>query len=181
MPKLIKKTTLTLTAIWSAFLVCTTSGCASGGYKLTRKYSSWVNKNNIVLRVVLYLLTGIVYAVTMLIDMVIFNTMDFWNGRVSQGNYQFNKEDRTYFVRHSIDQDSGLRQSRIEVSKDNHTIQTVVLRETASLEVELLVDGVLRGKATDLKSLPLLSLYDQKGVRTSQQPLWPKESFVSAR
>ncbi len=181
MPKFFKKFALTFTAIWSAVLVCTTSGCASGGYKLTRKYSSWVNKNNIVLRVVLYLLTGIVYAVTMLIDVVIFNTMDFWNGRVSQGDYQYNKEGRTYFVHHSQDDVTGLRQSRIVISENDRSIQTIVLRETPNLEVELEVDGVVRGKATDLSTLPLLSVYNQKGVRISQSQMWPKDSLVSAR
>ncbi len=67
-----------------SFLACTimaiTAGCASGGFKLTRKYASWLNSNNIIIRIILYILTSVVFAVTILIDMVIFNTIDFWEG-----------------------------------------------------------------------------------------------------
>lgn len=152
----------------SAFTACSimaiTSGCASGGYKLTRKYSGFVNKQNIILRVVLYLLTGIVFAVTLLIDMVVYNTMDFWEGRVSQGTYQFEKGDKSFVVQHEILPSTELKRSTIEVFGSNkELLQEVVLSETASGEVELYVDGALRSKVKDISSIPVASIYDAQG------------------
>lgn len=59
-------------AVWSAVLA---TGCASGGFKLTRQYAQFVNRQQLILRIVLYILTSIVFAATLLIDAVIFNTM----------------------------------------------------------------------------------------------------------
>jgi Domain of unknown function (DUF3332) len=130
--------------ILSSLVLAFTTGCASGGYKLTRQYSGWVNRNNVVIRVVLYILTLPVYAVTLLIDTVIFNTMDFWDGRVSQGTYKFEKDGQMYVVQHSLDEKSGLRQSRIEIASNTAKTQVVLINETPAREIELRVDGVLR-------------------------------------
>ena len=91
MKKLWVKPLLCVTALSVAMLA--TAGCASGGFKLTREYARWVNSKNIILRIILYILTAVVFAVTMLIDLVVFNTMDFWNGTVSQGDYKFKGEE----------------------------------------------------------------------------------------
>lgn len=152
----------------SAFAACSimavTSGCASGGFKLTRKYAGFVNKQNIILRVVLYLLTGVVFAVTLLIDAVVFNTMDFWEGRVSQGTYQFEKGDKSYVVQHEINHNSNLKQSTIEVFDSNkELLQEVVLSETIQGEIELYVDGALRSKVKNISSIPMASIYDVYG------------------
>src|SRR5688572_8030721 len=86
----------------ACFTMALTSGCASGGFKLTRQYARWVNSQNIILRIVLYILTFIVFAVTLLIDAVVFNTIDFWEGKVSEGTYDFKDGDKVYQVRHEF-------------------------------------------------------------------------------
>lgn len=152
----------------SSFAACAimavTSGCASGGFKLTRQYARFVNKQNIVLRVVLYILTGIVFAATLLIDMVVNNTMDFWEGRVSQGNYQFKDGDKTYLVRHEILSGSQLKRSTIEIfNAENERLQKLILRETSDGEIELYIDGKLRTRVSNISSLPMASIYDTNG------------------
>ena len=71
------------------------SGCASGGFQLTRSFAGWVNSQNVVLRVILYILTAVIFAVTLLIDLLINNTIDFWDGKVSAGTYNFSKDEET--------------------------------------------------------------------------------------
>lgn len=176
------KSGLLCTGIWSALVMGLTSGCASGGYKMTRQYAGWVNKQNLILRIVLYILTGIVFAVTLLIDAVIFNTMDFWEGRVSQGTYEFNKDERTYVAKHKLSAESGLRESRIEVSgKGLEKPQVLVLRETAQKDIEVLVDGVLKGRISDISALPKLSLFDSSGKTIESRPLWTQEQVAAIR
>lgn len=170
------KSGLLITGVWAALVGGLMSGCASGGYKITRQYSGWVNKQNIILRIVLYILTGIVYAVTLLIDAVIFNTMDFWQGRVSQGTYEFSKDEKTYVATHKIHSESGLKESRIVITgKGLAKSQEVVLRETAQSEIEVFIDGMLKGKVTDITAIPMLSLYDTSGKKVETRPLWAQE------
>src|SRR5690606_10112033 len=100
------------------------------GFKITRQYARFVNSQMIVLRIILYILTSIVFAVTLLVDMVVFNTIDFWNGTVSQGDYEFKDGGKTYHARHEI-LPSKLKQSTIKISDENGKhLQEVVLRET---------------------------------------------------
>ena len=147
-----------------SFSMAVISGCASGGFKLTRSYAQFVNKQNIFLRIILYILTSVVFAVTMLIDMVVFNTMDFWEGRVSAGDYQFAEGEKTYFVQHRILPEGSLKQSKIQVfSSAKKLLQTVELAETKNGEIELRVDGVLRTQVKDISSLPIASFYSAKG------------------
>ncbi len=167
-------------SLWGALVLALTTGCASGGYKLTRQYARFVNHQNILLRIVLYLLTSVVFAVTLLIDMVVFNTMDFWNGRVSQGVYEFRDGDKTYVARHQIFPESGLRQSTIQVlNRERDTLQEVVLRETASEEIELFVDGKLQTRVRDLRSLPIASFFNNRGELVREHAL--TSSLVTAR
>lgn len=160
-----------------ALLACSTmaltSGCASGGFKLTRQYAGWVNSQNIILRIILYILTMVVFGVTLLIDAVVFNTMDFWEGRVSQGNFNFKEGDKTYQVLHETIPDSQLRRSTIQIfGSDNRQIQLVVLQETPKNEIELYVDGVLRTKVANISAIPVASLFDAKGKLVEQKDLW---------
>ena len=155
-----------LASITVAFSV----GCASGGFKLTRTYAQFVNKQNVVLRVVIYLLTSVVFLVTMVADLVLFNTMDFWEGRVAAGDYSFTKGEKTFYVKHEVMPGAPLKRSTIEIFDPKKTlVQTVVLQETPSGEIELRVDGQLRTKVRDLASLPMITSYDAKGVRTSDR------------
>lgn len=150
MRKPLVKSLLILTAAWSALL--TTAGCASGGYKLTRQYAGFVNRQPLILRIVLYILTSIVFAATLLIDSVIFNTMDFWEGRVSQGTFEFQKDGKSYVAQHSYLPGTRLRQSHIQVFQTGgKMIQDVVLRETTDHAVEVFVDGRLIERVTELR------------------------------
>ena len=140
------------------------SGCASGGFKITRQYAGFVNKQMIVVRVILYLLTGVVFAVTMLIDMVVFNTMDFWEGRVSAGDYHFESGDRIYVARHEILPGSKLKRSTVKVfNKDKKLAQEIVLSEAATGEIEMMVDGKLRARVRNVSELPVASIFDVNG------------------
>jgi len=102
----------------------------------------------------------VVFAATVLIDMVIFNTMDFWDGRVSAGDYQFEDGGKTYQARHEFWPDSKLKRSTIRVlDKDQKLLQTVVLTETAKGEIEVIVDGKLRGRVHGISEIPVASIY----------------------
>lgn len=158
----------------SAFVACSVmalaTGCASGGFKLTREYAGFVNSQNVIVRVILYILTSIVFAVTMLVDLVIFNTMDFWEGKVSAGTYNFNQGDRTYVVQHELQNGTALKRSTIRVMDTHQTLlQEVVLLETPSGEIEMYVDQKLRSRVRGLSQLPVVSLYDKAGHQTDEQ------------
>jgi hypothetical protein len=141
-----------------------TTGCASGGFKLTRQYAGWVNSQNIILRIVLYILTSVVFAVTLLIDAVVFNTMDFWEGRVSQGTYEFKDATKTYQVRHEFQPGTQLKRSTIQIKDLNQArLQEIVLSETASGEIEMFIDGKLRTRVHSISEAPVASIFDGSG------------------
>lgn len=172
----LKSGLLLLLATMAAF----TSGCASGGFKLTREYAGFVNRQHVVVRVVLYILTSIVFGVTLLIDLVLNNTMDFWDGRVSQGTYSFSQDERTYLAHHEIGSD-GLKSSHIEIfDKDRNKLQDVILKQTAKLDIEVVVDGQLKGRVTDISAVPQLTLFDRHGA-TQPRPLWSTGQQIAAR
>lgn len=152
-----------------AILSLSIGGCASGGYKLTRQYARWVNSQNLILRIIIYLLTGIVFAVTLLIDAVVFNTMDFWNGTVSQGTFEFSGEGKNYVAKHELQPGTTLKKSTIQVM-DNHKslLQTVILNEVAGGKIELYIDGKLRGMVNNIDSIPYVSHYNTKGELTKE-------------
>mgnify|MGYP001086997268 CR=1 FL=1 len=154
-----------LFALLASAMIAMTSGCASGGYKLTRQYARWLNSQQLILRIILYILTSVVFVVTIVIDSVIFNTMDFWEGRVSAGDYEFKKDGKTYYVKHEVLPESGLKRSSIQVTDtDGSTLQNLVLAETANKEIELYVDGKLRARVRDIESVPTASLFDRNGT-----------------
>lgn len=162
-----------------AFMALTT-GCASGGYKITRQYAQFVNKQNLILRIIIYIFTGVVFAITLLIDMVIFNTMDFWEGRVSAGDYNFKQGEKSYFVKHEVLEKSRKR-STIQVrGADQSLLQTVVLQETAAQEIEVYVDGQLRTKVRDITGLPIASVYDAKGNLTLESVITEKAGTTAS-
>lgn len=151
-------------ALLACSVMAMTTGCASGGFKLTRQYAGFVNKQMIVIRIILYLLTGIVFLATLLIDMVIFNTMDFWEGRVSQGTYDFKEGDKTYQARHEVMPETNLKRSTIKIFDKNHTLlQEVVLRETPSGEIEMAIDGKVRSRVRNLLGIPTALIFDERG------------------
>ena len=169
-------------AFFACIVMALTTGCASGGFKLTRQYAGFVNKQMIIIRIVLYILTSIVFAATLLIDMVIFNTMDFWEGRVSAGDYNFNQGEKTFHVRHEVMPGTGLKRSTIQVyGKDKNLLQTVLLNQTADGGIEYFLDGKLRGKARDLGGLPVVASYDADGRLVSDKLIMTEVSLPAMR
>jgi hypothetical protein len=151
-------------AFYASTVIAFTSGCASGGFHLTREYAGFVNKQMIILRIILYIFTSVVFVATLLIDMIIFNTMDFWDGRVSAGDYSFSKGNKTYLAHHEILPGTLLKRSTLRVmDKDGKLLQQVVLSETTSHEIEMYVDGKLRTRVKDLAGLPVASIFDERG------------------
>lgn len=162
-------------------IVAFTSGCASGGFKLTREYAGFVNRQHVVIRVILYILTSVIFFATLLIDLVLNNTMDFWDGRVSQGTYTFSTEDKTFVVQHDISSE-GLKSSHIEVfAKDKAKLQDVTLKQTAQLDIEVFVDGQLKGRVSDIHAVPRLSVFNSRGERTENRALWPAGEMVAVK
>jgi hypothetical protein len=158
----IKKMLFSIVTLWSALIMSLTTGCASGGYKLTRSYAGFVNKQNIIIRIVLYILTAVVFAVTLLIDAVVFNTMDFWEGRVSQGTYKFESEDKVYVVAHSYQSGTELKKSHIEVysAATKQKLQEITLQETKDLKIQVYVDGTLKEEVDHLQAVTKVSHLD---------------------
>jgi len=86
-----------------------------GGFKLTREYAGFVNKQQPYHPHYSLHLNRNYFAATLLIDMVIFNTMDFWEGRVSAGSYEFKDGNKFYQAHHEIVPNTGLKRSTIRV------------------------------------------------------------------
>lgn len=172
-------------AYLGAFLACTimsmTTGCASGGFKLTREYAHFVNRQPVILRVILYIFTSVVFAVTMLIDMVVFNTMDFWNGTVAAGDYSFKNGDKTYQARHEFMPVTGLRRSTIQIfDQDQKLLQKVVLAETAEHQIEVFVDGTLKARVHGISDVPVASFYNG-GTWLGDRMIEESQAYALAR
>ncbi len=162
------------------------AGCASGGFKLTRQLAGWVNSQQIIIRIIIYILVGaIVFGVTLLIDAVVFNTIDFWEGRVSQGDYLFQQGEREYHVRHEVLPETQLRRSTIEIKDlQGKTLETQVLTENAAGEIEMTVNGVKRVAVRDVKTLPMARLFNERGEIESEKNVlasMPLSAFIFAR
>lgn len=162
-----------LSAAIASFYIAVNTGCVSGGFHLTRKYAKFVNSKNIILRIVLYIFTGVVFAITLLIDAVVFNTIDFWKGTVSAGNYEYQQGDKKFYAHHEISPE-GLKRSTIVV-RDlvGKQIQEVILAETNLKEIEMYVDGQLRTRVTDVETLPIAKVYDPAGNILDERMLLP--------
>ncbi len=160
---------------WFTLVSCFSTGCASGGFKWTRKYATFVNQQQIILRVVLYILTGIVFAVAMLVDLVVFNTMDFWEGRVSANDYTFEKDGVTYLVKHSYEGEQKLRNTKIRIFKKHAPTAgapdaTIEIAETDKKTVNVLENGILKATVESIYDLPQLVSYEN-GKEISRKTL----------
>lgn len=163
MNTIIKKMTSFLCLLIATGAGLSTTGCASGGYKLTRQYARFVNSQNIIIRIVLYIFTSIVFFATLLVDAVVFNTMDFWNGTVSQGTYEFTQENKKFFVKHEVD-NNHFKKSTVEVvSLDGKHLQDVVIQQTSQTDIAVFVNGKLHSKISDIHRFPLATLFDAQG------------------
>ncbi len=170
---IIQKSFFYISSLLACSIMALSTGCASGGFKLTRQYAGWLNSQNIILRVVLYLFGFVIFLITLLIDAVVFNTLDFWQGRISAGTYQFEHEEKTFVVQHEITPGTNLKRSTIQIKNaEQKLLQTCVLQETTTGEIELIVDGTLRTRVHDLQTIPVASFFDAKGTHTEDQTLW---------
>lgn len=172
MTKLLSKSLFWFGSAWACLLMAFSSGCASGGYKLTRQYARWLNSNHIIIRIVLYLLTAVVFAVTLLIDAVVFNTMDFWKGTVSSGTYEFEQHDKKYFVQHEVLPGSNLKRSTIKIFSDKTQLQELVLNETTAGDIELFVDGKLKSRVSHISAIPVATVFDNEGQKIEEKFIW---------
>ena len=171
---LFKRTLTGLLVVSTCLLSMAQLGCASGGFKLTRQYARFVNKQQTVIRVVLYLLTMIVFAATILIDAVIFNTMDFWEGRVSANSYHFNKDGKIYGVKHYHKGDNRLRNTEIRIyeveAPANAAPELVHLSETDSGKVDIYKNGALKATVDTIQDLPEITLFEDGEARPWRSP-----------
>ena len=78
---------------------------------------------------------------TFAIDAVIFNSLDFWEGRVSQGTYHFKGKGKTYVVKHELLPNTKLKKSTIYVlDAQKKQLQEVVLTETKAGKIKIELD-----------------------------------------
>lgn len=161
MDKILRKSLFVGLAMMAAGLAALNTGCASGGFKLTRQYAGWVNSQTLILRVVLYILTMVVFAVTLVIDAVVFNTMDFWEGRVSQGTYEFEKDGQTYVVEHRLR--DGLRSSTIEVRQAGRVLKTMSIEETRTGSIEYHENGERKAEVDQISAVPRITYFAKQG------------------
>lgn len=178
MTKLYKKITLLTAAFLSIGVTLTNTGCASGGYHLSRTLAGWMNKQDLLIRVLLYIFLGGAFFFTILADMIYFNTVDFWTGKVTAGIYEYKDSDKAYVVNHSFEND--LKRTEIQISDlKGKKLQNILLKETATHEIELYVDGTLKAKVNDLESLPKISYMDSKG-NVLKQEIVPQSTYAKA-
>lgn len=173
MQKLLSKLLYHLGTATACLMMIFNTGCVSGGWELTRDYSTWINSKKVGLRVVLYLLTSIVFIVTMFIDVIVNNTIDFWKGTVSDSTQVFHKDGKSFYVQHET-LPGQLKRTTVQI-KDagGKLLQTVVLAETPKQEIELIVDGVLRTKVENIdQAFPLLTSFDRGGKMLEQKNIF---------
>lgn len=94
--------------------------------------------------------------------------MDFWNGRVSAGDYKFKDGEKTFNVKHEVLTASNLRRSTIQIEEMGQHLQEVVFAETSTGEVELYVDGKLKTRVNNINEIPTANHFDGEGNLVSQ-------------
>ena len=168
----------------AATLLCglgANTGCASGGYKLTRRYATFVNHQNIIIRIVLYILTSIVFVATLLIDAVVFNTIDFWEGRVSANDYSFEKDGKMYLVKHYYLGEKKLRNTEIEIYSKNNGLmkaaeKSIHLAETETGQVQIFEDGALKETIDSIYQLKMSEPSLKEDLQATQKVLFSQQS-----
>jgi hypothetical protein len=88
-----------------AFSTTQLSGCVAGNFGLTRKLARWNLSFSIFPRIIVYIALIIipVYAITLLFDFIINNTIEFWTNSpvVSAQNHTFEQDGYRVEVEHS--------------------------------------------------------------------------------
>ena len=155
---------ITLTAFSSVAL----TGCAAGGFKLTRGLARWNNSKSIVPRILIYIAFGLllpVYIITLLVDFVVMNTIDFWEGTVASQNVNYEEKGVHYAVAHVRD---PLRHTTIRMSIGDQLKSVVELRELENGKIALSIDGVRRAELNDIRDAGAqLTLYREDGKTPS--------------
>jgi hypothetical protein len=150
------------------------AGCVSGGFMTTRTVAKWLNSQNIVLRVVLYVFIWPVFLITMLADEVIFNTIDFWSGKVTAQNSVFEKDGVRVQVAHSL---TPLRRSVFTIDGKNGEHSIIELRESALGSIEVYKDGQKRTEVKDIRSaFPTYVSFENDG----RTPAWTRALDVES-
>jgi hypothetical protein len=139
--------------------VAGTSGCATGGYKLTRDWSRFVHGQNIIVRVLMYIIpiAPIGALITTIVDSVFFNLIDFWQGKVTANTLNFTKDN----------------------IRSGDSMQTLVLSETRQGDIEMTIDGKLQARVQNYLTLPVVQNFDASGKVVSTEPMWAKFSVES--
>jgi len=97
--------------------------------------------------------------------------MDFWQGRVSSGTFDFKDADKTYHVLHETLPGTHLKRSTITITSPAEPIKVIVLNETPAGEIELSIDGRIHTRVRDISSIPMASSYNEKGVLVEEKAL----------
>ncbi|MGE4231838.1 MAG: DUF3332 family protein [Bacteriovoracia bacterium] len=117
-------------------------GCAAGNWNLIRKVANWNLKMSILPRVLVYIILVIipVYAVTALLDAVIFNTIEFWTGSavIRADHKVFEKDGDKVEIVNTVD---PLKKSKITTTHKDGSIQVVEMIETPRGTIEIFMDG----------------------------------------
>jgi hypothetical protein len=154
----------------------TVTGCASGGYKLTRAYARFINSKPLLLRIVLYIFIGIFFVVTELLDALIFNTVDFWSGKVSANQHRFEKDGNVIEVAHSR---SPLRQSVFDISERSGKKTRVELREVADQKVDVYVNGTRKARLDSIdEAMSSLTMFGRDGVSPISRHAFDAQDFA---
>ena len=150
-----------------------TTGCASGGFKITRKFARLINSQHIIIRIILYILTAPVFGITLAIDAIIFNTIDFWEGKVSAGSHQFEEGDKVYLVQNEYVGEDKLRKSTIRIQeKSGKIFKTIVFHETDQKQIKVLVNGELKSVVKSIGDFPVAYMYKSDGQVSEKIKLW---------
>ncbi|MBL8994902.1 MAG: DUF3332 family protein [Spirochaetia bacterium] len=139
----------------------TLQSCLSGGWKITRMVAKWNNGFAVFPRILIYIAFFLlqVYTITSLIDGIVFNTIDFWNGTISAMNYKYQKDGMDVAVVHSR---FPLRRSVITTSKGDVVKSVVEVNELENGKIALVINGVLRGEFKNIQDVdPTLVLYKE--------------------
>lgn len=128
------------------------SGCAAGNFSLTRSVGRWNRKFTEIPRVLIYIAFVIipVYPIAMLVDLVVTNTIDFWQGgSASAMNNTIYKDGYKIKIAHSAD---PLRKSIMQsYDKNEKLVSTVELRETEQHTIEVYLDGVKKSEVNSIE------------------------------
>ncbi|MEW6055997.1 MAG: DUF3332 family protein [Bdellovibrionota bacterium] len=127
------------------------SGCAGGNFNLVRSVAKWNLRMSLLPRVIVYLAFIIipVYPIALLLDAILFNTIEFWTGKpvLTAKNQKFEKDGVTVEIAHFLD---PLRRTVITSTMKDGSRSLTELRETEGKSIEIYVDQIKRGEVQNI-------------------------------